>query len=591
MRYGKTIFILAFIGFIFFSSTAFGEQSGDFTYTVLNNTVTITGYTGAGGAVVIPPTINSMAVVSIGEYAFSGCTGLTSLTLPDSVTSIGMQAFYNCTGLTSITIPDSVISIGVQAFAWCTGLTSITIPDSVTSIGFAAFASCNSLTGVIIPDSVTSIGSYAFQYCFGLTSITIPGSVTSIGTSVFESCMHLTSIDVDTSNPSYSSQDGVLYNSTKTTLMQYPCGKTGGFNIPNGVTRIEKAAFYYCRSLTSITIPNSVTSIGNVAFYYCSSLTSVIIPNSVTSIERYAFEACYGLKSITISNSVTRIEPGTFSYCSSLTSVTIPDSVTYIGDDAFVWCALKSVYFYGNAPAMGAGVFDHCSTSGFKVYYIAGATGFANPWYGYPTAVFTPPSTTTTTSVVVADCSLYMDVTPEGGGTTSPSAGWHFIQGCEPVTITAYPAQGYHFSRWEGTIPSTDNPTTITINNNASITAVFVADDSTTTTTVPTDTDGDGLDDASDNCPSVYNPQQLDANSNGIGDVCDPSPGCGGCGQAACEFVDRDGDGIADAVDNCPSICNAQQLDADGDGVGDACDPTPGCGGCGQVACEAVCAL
>ncbi len=113
----------------------------------------------------------------------------------------------------------------------------------------------------------------------------------------------------------------------------------------------------------------------------------------------------------------------------------------------------------------------------------------------------------------------------------------------------------------------------------------------TTGSGTPIDADGDGIDDYVDNCPNNYNPQQLDADTDGTGDVCDPSPGCGGCGQTACEDIDADNDGIINNVDNCPSVCNSQQLDADSDGIGDACDTSPGCGGCGQGSCEAVCTL
>ena len=173
-------------------------------------------------------------MTSIGSAAFSGCSGLTSVTIPNSVTSIGDQTFYYCSGLTSITIGNSVTSIGSSAFYKCSRLTSITIPNSVTSIGFGAFERCSGLTSITIPNSVTSIDNSAFCNCSGLTSVTIGNSVTSIG----------------------------------------------------------DYAVLYCSGLTSVTIPNSVTSIGNYAFYGCSDFTSITIPNSVTSIGRAAFDGC-----------------------------------------------------------------------------------------------------------------------------------------------------------------------------------------------------------------------------------------------------------------------------------------------------------
>ena len=128
------------------------------------------------------------SVTSIGDSAFYGCTGLTSVTIPDSVTSIGEWAFCRCIGLTSITIPDSVTSIGEWAFCRCTGLTSITIGNGVKKIGSGVFQSCSSLTSITIPDGIISIGGSQFYGCDMLKSVTIPDSVTSIDESAFDYC-------------------------------------------------------------------------------------------------------------------------------------------------------------------------------------------------------------------------------------------------------------------------------------------------------------------------------------------------------------------------------------------------------------------
>ncbi|MDR0472753.1 MAG: leucine-rich repeat domain-containing protein [Treponema sp.] len=192
-----------------------------------------------------------------------------------------------------------VTSIGNNAFAE-KNIISITIPNSVTSIGDEAFSGCSSLASVNIPNGVTSIGNSAFDGCSSLASVSIPNSVTSIEDVAFSGCTSLAAITVAAANTEFSSVDGVLYNKTQSSLIQYPAGKTGSFTIPNSVTRIENGAFYGCSSLTSITIPDSVTNIGDGAFWDCSSLISVTIPNSVTSIGALAFYHCTSLTSVTI---------------------------------------------------------------------------------------------------------------------------------------------------------------------------------------------------------------------------------------------------------------------------------------------------
>ena len=137
----------------------------DFTYSIRKGKATITKYNGECGGVVIPDTLGGYPVGEIGNRAFSGCSGLISVTIPDGVTSIGDSAFRGCGSLTSVTLPGSVTSIGAYAFSNCTSLQSIAIPGSVTAIGGNAFKGCSSLQSVIIPDSVTSIGNYAFYGC------------------------------------------------------------------------------------------------------------------------------------------------------------------------------------------------------------------------------------------------------------------------------------------------------------------------------------------------------------------------------------------------------------------------------------------
>ena len=278
------------------------------------------GYDNLNGGMTIPDVVTnvndsiSYKVTGIGDNAFSGCTGLTSVEIPNSVTSIGDNAFSGCAGLKSVEIPNSVTSIGVCAFTGCTDLNSLTIGNSVESIGGHAFYNCHSVTSLTIPNSVTSIGEYAFSGCTGLTSVEIPNSVTSIGECAFYQCTGLASVEIPNSVKSIG--DNAFSG----------CSGLTSVEIPNSVTSIGNSAFSGCTGLKSLTIGNSVTSIGGFAFIGCSSVTSLTIPNSVTSIGDHAFNACTGLTSLTIGNNVDTIKVAAFADCSGLSMMMVKAS-------------------------------------------------------------------------------------------------------------------------------------------------------------------------------------------------------------------------------------------------------------------------
>ncbi len=341
------------------------------------------------------------SVTVIDNYTFQGCNSLESVTIPDGVTSIGYQAFCDCSDLTSVSIPSSVTSIDREAFSGCNSIESLTvpptveeigdnaflgvpsvtyygsatgnwgatttitnagyfefedpertiligyngpggdvyIPNTVKAIGECAFEYCNTITSVHIPNSVTNIGRRSFADCENLSFVAIPNSVANIDNSAFLGCNSLEYLNVESDNPNFSSDGGVLFNKDKTTIICYPKGKKAtSYTIPNSVNKIDNYAFWGCQ-LTDVTIPGSVTSIGTSAFLG-SPLKSVTIPNSVTSIGECAFYSCPDLTSVTFESqsNVTTIGSWAFSNCENLTSITVPNSVTSISAEAFEGC-------------------------------------------------------------------------------------------------------------------------------------------------------------------------------------------------------------------------------------------------------------
>ena len=321
-------------------------------------------------------------VSHIGNNAFNNCYSLTSLNIPDSVRIIEEMTFYGCSGLTDIVIPDSVASIYNNAFANCTALESVTMPNSYT-VGNGAFLNCDnveyitqngvkylvtkndvanndyevevmsndppysgtlSIADVITLDDVkkykvTSIWMFAFSDCKNLTTVNIPNSVNRIGNTggdTFAGCGNLEAINVDSDNPNYTSEDGVLFDKNKTVIICYPADKDG----------------------TTYKIPETVTKIGFQSFLSCDKLESVTIPENVREINREAFSGCTNLKSVNIPEGVTDIGLFAFLGCESLASLFIPSSVENIGDDAFsdvqrvVYAGTKAGETYGAIEAV-----------------------------------------------------------------------------------------------------------------------------------------------------------------------------------------------------------------------------------------------
>ena len=276
------------------SAQAAGEE--DLTFKLSGKGYIVSGCdTAATGELVIPATYQGLPVTGIGTEAFSKCFRLTGITIPDSVTSIGKAAFFGCSGLKSVNIPSSVKTIGESAFNMCSSLESVVIPDSITRIEGYTFSSCSGLKSVVIPDTVTVIGKYAFSDCKSLTNVVIPGSVTDIGEYAFARCIAMTSVripasvtqigvwafnwctfQVDKGNPSFSSDSrGVLFNKTKTVLIQARGAAGEEYEIPDGVIEIGDWAFHGCSQLKSLVVPSSITKLGDYAFNKCSNLENV----------------------------------------------------------------------------------------------------------------------------------------------------------------------------------------------------------------------------------------------------------------------------------------------------------------------------
>ena len=371
-----TFSLLLFTFFATFAVWAATEKVGgiEWTYKIIDNTAQV----GDGeypaipdtttGDIVIPSALGDKPVTSIGKYAFDGCSGLTSVTIPSGVTSIGQSAFDGCSGLTSVTIPSSVTSIGGSAFYGCKMLESVTVlATDQPEGGLKMFESCyGGLFAIFVPqDSVEN-----YRGADGWNAYV--KNIRAIGEE------RLGSKDNPWEIGLMDAADVKAWTSGTKLVIE-------GASAMCDFTILNKAPWYELGSLlTEVVIEEGVASIGGFAFNGCSGLTSVAIPSSVTSIGASAFSVCSGLTSVTIPSGVTSIGQSAFHACSGLTSVTIPSSVTSIGASAFYNCSkLGSVLVMASdPPTCESGVFDRVA-AGFVIRVPSESVGKYNSAKGW----------------------------------------------------------------------------------------------------------------------------------------------------------------------------------------------------------------
>lgn len=360
------------------------------------------------------------AIENIGTSAFSACTALNTVTVPNTIATIGAAAFYNCGKLNNLTfeaggtvplsigllalssaetngafaknvllasvvlpertetigdyafggctklvlsVPSKVKSIGIGSFKGCTSLTEVTIPESVKTIGANAFTGCTKMSELELLIGVEKIGNYAFSDCTELEAVNIPGSVATLGEGVFSGCTKLVNITSDYNCAAVFEDSGILYNADKNQIIFFPAFVTGAVTIPSGIASISPGAFKGAQ-FTEITIPDTITVIPENAFTEAKSLKKVNLPAGITSIGANAFKDCVSLEEIELGDLITSIGNEAFLGCVKLKGVNLGKSLTSVGTGAFKGCtALEDIALFGaKGFILGTSAFEGCSS-------------------------------------------------------------------------------------------------------------------------------------------------------------------------------------------------------------------------------------
>ena len=400
----RILFLILFAGSSLSHAYAFDFSSACSTgqtlyYTVLSDsTVSVvypnnvgtnyySGYTKPSGSVQIPASVtngsNIYSVVAIGNNAFYGCNGMTSLIIPNSVTSIGSSACSQCTGLISVNIPNSVTTIGDNAFMGCSQLASIVLPNAVTMVGVGTFQGCSSLASVTFGSSVTTIGNVAFEGCSSLTSLHIPNSVTMIGNWAFCNCTSLNSLYIGSSvayilQNTFSGCNNVHYihyNARSASCSYYSAGSyqsslpvsgLAQLVVGDSVQTLSQYAFANATLLDSVYIGSGVSAIDANAFSGTTNVHYLHFNSNLftdATFPRAAFASFANLTQLIVGNNVQYIPSSAFANKTHLQQVTFSSSVVSIGDSAFYNCsALQGpLQLPATLTTFGSSAFQNCS--------------------------------------------------------------------------------------------------------------------------------------------------------------------------------------------------------------------------------------
>ena len=327
----------------------------------------------------------------IGENAFRENKTITKVELPKSVQNIKDSAFDACTGLEEIKLSEGLERIGNYAFAYCNGIKRADIPDSVKALGADTFYDCDSLEEVVLGKGLEKVGGETFRYCEKLTKLTVKGNIESIDSSVFYNTAikelqvgkgvsslketlygleALEKIEVEEGNESYISEEGVLYNKEKTTLIRYPQSKSDQteYKVPDGVKTIGEDAFIRNKTITKVELPDSVQTINAYAFCNCENMEEIKLSEGLERIGNYAFAYCNGIKQIKLSDSVKNIGESVFYYCDNLTEVTLGKDLKTMGYFAFRGCGnLFKIIVEGNIDTIGSSSFDYTKVKELQI--------------------------------------------------------------------------------------------------------------------------------------------------------------------------------------------------------------------------------